>query len=114
MMRSAFVESVVVSVTFSLCWAMVGRGAPAVEGQDFVERARRIHAETIGVDSHIDTLQRVLSGKENISRRTGRGNVDLPTLRDAGMRATFFALYGPTYSKGSAAVWRPLQIRGAN
>src|SRR5207237_8144928 len=113
MMLRSFVESVVVSVTFSLCWAMVGRGAPAVEGQDFVERARSIHAETIGVDSHIDTLQRVLNGKENISRRTGRGHVDLPRLRDAGMRAHFFALYVPTYYKGAEAVRRTLQLRDA-
>jgi membrane dipeptidase len=113
MMRSAFVESAVLLVSFSLCWAVVGRGASAVEGQDSVERARRIHAETIGVDSHIDTLQRVVNGKEDVSQRTGRGHVDLPRLRAAGMRAPFFALYVPTYYKGSEAVRRTLQLRDA-
>lgn len=112
MMRSAFFESAVLLVTFSLCWAVVGRGAPAVE-QDSVERARRIHAETIGVDSHIDTLQRVVNGKEDVSQRTGKGHVDLPRLRAAGMRAPFFALYVPTYYKGSEAVRRTLQLRDA-
>jgi membrane dipeptidase len=113
MMRNALVESAVMSVILSLCVAMVGRHATAVEGQDFVERARRIHAETIGVDSHIDTLQRVLNGKEDISQRTGKGHVDLPRLREAGMRAPFFALYVPTYYKGSEAVRRTLQLRDA-
>jgi membrane dipeptidase len=113
MMRSAFVQSDVVSVIFSLCLAMVGHQATAVDQQDFVERARRIHAETIGVDSHIDTLQRVLNGKEDISQRTGKGHVDLPRLREAGMRAPFFALYVPTYYKGSEAVRRTLQLRDA-
>lgn len=112
MMRSAFIESVAGSIIFSLCLAMVGHHA-TVEGQDFVERARRIHAETIGIDSHIDTLQRVLNGKEDISQRTGKGHVDLPRLREAGMRAPFFALYVPTYYKGSEAVRRTLQLRDA-
>jgi membrane dipeptidase len=82
-------------------------------GQDHLSRARRIHAETVGIDSHIDTVQRVLNGKEDISRRTGQGHVDLPRLREAGMRAPFFALYVPTYYHGSEAVRRTLQVRDA-
>ena len=113
MTRSSFVKSILVLVTFSLCLATVGHGASSMAGQDSVERARRIHAETIGVDSHIDTLQRVLNGHEDISRPTGKGHVDLPRLREAGVRAPFFALYVPTYYKGSEAVRRTLQLRDA-
>src|SRR5688500_19040635 len=113
MMRSVFVQSAVLLVTFSLGWTRVDRGVPAVVQQDAVERARRIHAEPIGVDSHIDTLQRVVNGGEDITRRTGKGHADLPRLRDAGMRAPFFALYVPTYYKGSEAVRRTLQLRDA-
>jgi membrane dipeptidase len=112
-MRSFFVKSALVLVAFSVCQAIAGHGTSATEEQDSVARARRIHAETIGVDSHIDTLQRVLNGKEDISRRTGKGHVDLPRLREAGMRAPFFALYVPTYYKGSEAVRRTLQLRDA-
>jgi membrane dipeptidase len=114
MMRSALVKSAVVLATVSLCLALVGHGASSsMGGQGSLERARRIHAETIGVDSHIDTIQRVLNGKEDLSRRTGTGHVDLPRLREAGMRAPFFALYIPTYYKGSEAVRRTLQLRDA-
>jgi membrane dipeptidase len=118
MMRSSFVKSAVVLVTLSLCLAMVGHGAASMRGmgmagQGSLERARRIHAETIGVDSHIDTIQRVLNGKEDLSRPTGKGHVDLPRLRESGMRAPFFALYVPTYYKGSEAVRRTLQLRDA-
>jgi hypothetical protein len=102
MIRPALVGSVILAV-FSLAPAMAGSPAVPAEGQDFAGRARRIHAETIGIDSHIDTLQRVLNGKEDISRRTGKGHVDLPRLREAGMRAPFFALYVPTYYKGAEA-----------
>ncbi len=88
-------------------------GAPSATSQDHFARARRIHAEAIGVDSHIDTIQRVLNGGEDISKRTVRGHVDLPRLREAGMRAPFFALYVPTYYKGAEAVRRTLQLRDA-
>ncbi len=84
--------------------------APAAVAQDAAERARRIHASLIGVDSHIDTLQRVLNGNEDISRRTGRGHVDLPRLKEAGMVAPYFALWVPTFYKGSEAVRRTLQL----
>jgi membrane dipeptidase len=111
MIRRGFVGSVMLVVL--LAPAMPGRQTVSAGGQDFGARARRIHAETIGIDSHIDTLQRVLNGKEDISRRTGKGHVDLPRLREAGVRAPFFALYVPTYYKGSEAVRRTLQLRDA-
>src|SRR5262245_22176589 len=87
-------------------------GAPARLTQD-IARARRIHAEAIGVDSHIDTIQRVLNGGEDLSTRTSGGHVDLTRLLESGMRAPFFALYVPTYFKGSEAVRRTLQRRDA-
>jgi membrane dipeptidase len=92
---------------------LVALGPDAGQAQDAAERARRIHASLIGVDSHIDTLQRVLNGNEDISRRLSRGHVDLPRLKEAGMVAPFFALWVPTYYKGSEAVRRTLQLRDA-
>jgi membrane dipeptidase len=92
---------------------LVALGPAAVPAQDAADRARRIHASLIGVDSHIDTLQRVLNGKEDISRRLSRGHVDLPRLKEAGMVAPFFALWVPTFYQGSEAVRRTLQLRDA-
>jgi len=92
---------------------LVALGPAAVQAQDAAERARRIHASLIGVDSHIDTLQRVLNGNEDISRRLSRGHVDLPRLKEAGMVAPFFALWVPTFYKGSEAVRRTLELRDA-
>src|SRR5262245_55914550 len=92
--------------------AAAAPGAPADTSQDLA-RARRNHAEAIGVDSHIDTIQRALNGGEDISKRTAGGHVDLPRLQESGMRAPFFALYVPTYYKGSEAVRRTLQLRDA-
>jgi microsomal dipeptidase-like Zn-dependent dipeptidase len=67
-MRTSFVKPLAVLATCSLCLAIAGDGTSASEQQDSNARARRIHAETIGIDSHIDTLQRVLNGKEDIAR----------------------------------------------
>jgi membrane dipeptidase len=96
----------------SLMFASLAAAALADRSQDLA-RARRIHAEAIGVDSHIDTIQRALNGGEDISKRTTGGHVDLPRLRESGMRAPFFALYVPTYYRGSEAVRRTLQLRDA-
>jgi membrane dipeptidase len=93
--------------------ALLGAALVAAAPPDAAERARRIHASLIGVDSHIDTVQRVLNGKEDISQRLARGHVDLPRLKQAGMVAPFFALWVPTYYKGAEAVRRTLELRDA-
>ena len=93
--------------------AVLALFASSTFAEDELARARRIHSSMIGVDSHIDTVQRVLSGGEDISRRLARGHVDLPRLKDAGMVAPFFALWVPTYFHGSEAVRRTLQLRDA-
>lgn len=108
-------RKIVVVFAAALCVSVqaLSSWAPPASSQDHLARARRIHGETIGIDSHIDTLQRVLNGHEDIAQRTTKGHVDLPRLREAGMRAPFFALYVPTYYKGGEAVRRTLQLRDA-
>jgi len=75
-------------------------------------RARRIQSEVIGVDSHIDTLQRVLMEKVDI------GNVCLMarwTCRVCARRhaRAVFALWVPTFYKGAEAIRRMLDLRDA-
>ena len=62
---------------------------------------------------HIDTAQRVLIGHVDISQRLPDGQVDIPRLKEGGMHAPFFALWVPTYYKGSEAVRRTLDLRDA-
>jgi membrane dipeptidase len=81
--------------------------------EDYLERARKLAAQYIGIDSHIDTAQRVLLDGEDLTKRTGRGHVDLPRLRDGGVRAPFFALWVPSYYPGAEAVRRTLDLRDA-
>ena len=60
--------------------------------QDYMAWARRIQSEVIGIDTHIDTAQRVLIGGVDISKRLSDGQADLPRLREGGMYAPFFSL----------------------
>src|SRR5438094_929863 len=77
------------------------------------EAARRIQAKVLGFDTHNDTVQRVLYFNADLGKRSSDGMVDLPRLREAGMHVPFFALWVPTYYKGSEAVRRTLDLRDA-
>src|ERR1700733_2049396 len=76
-------------------------------------RARRLAAEAIGIDSHIDTVQRVLVMGEDLGKRWDVGHVDIPRLREGGTHAPFFALWVPVYFPGAEAVRRTLDLRDA-
>jgi membrane dipeptidase len=87
--------------------------AIALQAQDDMARARRISAEAIGIDSHIDTIQHVLVDHVDLANRLSNGMVDFPRLREGGMKAPFFALWVPVYYKGAEAVRRTLDLRDA-
>ncbi|MGH7220564.1 MAG: membrane dipeptidase, partial [Nitrospiraceae bacterium] len=96
------------------CWlALVLLFAGSAALGDDLERARRIHKEAIGIDSHIDTLQWVIYQNADLSQRHSVYHVDFPRLREGGMLAAYFALYVPTYYPGSEPVRRILQLRDA-
>jgi len=76
-------------------------------------RARRLQSEVIGIDTHIDTAQRLLYENADLSKRLSDGHVDLPRLREGGMRAPFFSLWVPVYYHGAEAVRRTLDLRDA-
>ena len=72
-----------------------------------------LDAQPIGIDTHIDTAQRVLIGGIDLAIRQPDGHADLPRLREGGMHAPFFALWVPTFYKGAEAVRRTLDLRDA-
>ena len=67
----------------------------------------------LGIDTHIDTAQRILINHDDIGQRLADGQIDIPRLKEGGMHAPFFALWVPTYYKGSEAVRRTLDLRDA-
>ncbi|MBV8819726.1 MAG: dipeptidase [Acidobacteriaceae bacterium] len=70
-------------------------------------------AQTIGIDTHIDTPQRVLIEGVDLASRLKDGHVDIPRLKQGGMNAPFFALWVPTFYHGAEAVRRTLDLRDA-
>src|ERR1700674_93279 len=70
-------------------------------------------AQTIGIDTHLDVAQRVLIEGVDLANRLNDGQVDIPRLREGGMNAPFFALWVPTFYKGTEAVRRTLDLRDA-
>src|SRR5438309_4431614 len=77
------------------------------------EAARRIQSRVLGVDTHNDTVQRVAYLNADLGKRSSDGMIDLPRLREGGIHVPFFALWVPTYYKGSEAVRRTLDLRDA-
>src|SRR5437667_10456560 len=77
------------------------------------EAARRIQSGVLGVDTHNDTVQRVIYFNADLGKRSSEGMIDLPRLREGGIHVPFFALWVPTYYKGSEAVRRTLDLRDA-
>src|SRR5438552_13875465 len=93
-------------------WVVCLSALPVL-AQDDMTRARRIQSEVIGIDTHIDTAQRLLFENADISKRLQDGHVDLPRLREGGMYAPFFSLWVPVYYHGAEAVRRTLDLRDA-
>src|SRR5260370_18187441 len=81
--------------------------------QDDMARARRIQSEAIGIDTHIDTAQRLLYENADLSEKHDDGHVAVPRLREGGMHAPFFSLWVPVYYHGAEAVRRTLDLRDA-
>ena len=88
------------------------RGVHQTNQEDTFARARKLMAEAIGIDSHIDTIQRVMLG-EDLSKPDDTGHVDIPRLREGGMHAPFFAFWVPIFFRGAEAVRRTLDLRDA-
>ena len=85
---------------------------PPAIGQQ-TDEAQRVHATTLGVDAHNDTLQRILLEGVDIGKRLADGEIDLPRLREGGVHVPFFAMAVPEYYKGADAVRGTLDFRDA-
>src|SRR5215813_13604353 len=86
-----------IRVLRSLFFFMVFFSLPTTCLAQQMDEAHRIQASVLGVDSHNDTLQRVLIEVVDIGSRLTDGQVDIPRLLEGGMHVPFFALWAPKY-----------------
>jgi|CXWL01.1.fsa_nt_gi membrane dipeptidase len=113
-----------VASTFALLGALTSMGtvgAQTTSAPDLASRARKIHAEAIVLDTHIDTTQRLMQPGWNFFERHepnargqrgpgARGNhVDYPRMREGGLDGLFFSIYMSGSVTGPVAVKRSLE-----
>lgn len=78
--------------------------------QEIGRRAAEIHRKALVIDTHMDTLQRVLVRGADLGQRSSDGQADLPRFREGGVDAQFFAVWpDPIYAPHHAAR-RTLQL----
>src|SRR6267142_1481622 len=75
-------------------------GPPAPRATVTDDRVRELHRRAVVVDTHADTLWRVLDHGDDITVPSAKGQVDLPRLIEGGVDGQFFSiwpqpLYGP-------------------
>jgi membrane dipeptidase len=69
--------------------------------------------QPIIVDGHIDTAQRMLDMRTDITNRLADGHVDVPRMREGGLTAAFFSIWvDARYARGTA-FQRALDLIGA-
>lgn len=82
------------------------------------ERVCQLHRDAIVVDTHCDTLLRVLGRRSyrasespyRLRDRHSEGHIDLPRLKDGGVDVQFFAAYIEPFYKPDRSLKRAMQI----
>src|SRR6202162_96283 len=93
------------------CLVLLFAMALTSNAQSEMARAQVLKSSLLGIDTHINTIQRVYYGHVDLGQRLPDGQVDLVRLQEGGMHAPCFALWVPTYVKGAEAVRRTLDLR---
>jgi membrane dipeptidase len=114
-----FAIACVLGGVLSLVAATTGSQSPAQSpAQSQVQsnvspQARELHSQSIVIDTHDDTTQRLLDPKFNFGTRHADGSVDIPRMRAGGLSAIFFSIWIPGTVTGPTAVQRALNQIGA-
>lgn len=80
-----------------------------MKSQAISSRGRSLHFNSIVVDTHADTTQRLLDNNFDLAVRDPRGSIDIPRLREGGISAIFFAVWIPSRVQGPPAVQRAFE-----
>ncbi|MBI1748469.1 MAG: membrane dipeptidase [Acidobacteria bacterium] len=91
-------------ITRTVLVILAGLLTLGAESESIAQKAARLHKEAIVIDTHVDTLQRVLYEGIDLGIRLPSGQVDIPRLREGGMSGVFFAVWVDSVFKGQAAV----------
>lgn len=70
--------------------------------------ARQLHFDSIVVDTHDDTTQRLLDPLFDLGQRHAEGSIDIPRMREGGLDALFFSVWVRGTVTGAPAVEQAL------
>ena len=90
--------------------AAAGLLVAAVPADEIAERARKLHASAIVLDTHVDTPQRLLFEKFDLRKRDAEGHLDIPRMREGGLNAVFMSIWTPSQVNGPKGVKRALDL----
>jgi membrane dipeptidase len=90
--------------------AAAGLLVAAVAADDIAERARKLHASAVVLDTHVDTPQRLLFEKFDLGKRDAEGHLDIPRMREGGLNAVFMSIWTPSQVNGPKGVKRALDL----
>ncbi len=104
-------------MTRELAWLVTG-GLVLVGGllsvptppDEVADRARKLHASAIVLDTHVDTPQRLLFENFDLGRRDAQGHLDIPRMREGGLNAAFMSIWTPSQINGPKGVKRALDL----
>jgi membrane dipeptidase len=65
----------------------------SAQSEPVSDKAKKLQASSIVIDTHDDTTQRLLDPHFDITVPHTDGNIDLPRMRDGGMTAIFFSIW---------------------
>ena len=90
--------------------AAAGLLVAAVPADDIAERARKLLANAVVLDTHVDTPQRLLFEKFDLGKRDAEGHLDIPRMREGGLNAVFMSIWTPSQVNGPKGVKRALDL----
>src|ERR1700683_1010082 len=102
------------SSLFAFCWALGGvfslmAVSAKLQAQTNISpQARELHSQSIVIDTHDDTTQRLLDPKFDFGAIHSDGSVDIPRMRAGGLSGIFFSIWIPGTVTGPTAVQRAL------
>src|SRR5579863_1325758 len=82
--------------------------AQSQSGSNISPQARELHFQSIVVDTHDDTTQRLLDPKFDFGVRHSDGSVDIPRMREGGLSAIFFSIWISSKILGPDAVQKAI------
>jgi membrane dipeptidase len=89
---------------FCACLAALLLASCALLRGTISDEARALHFDSIVVDTHDDTTQRLLTPDFDLGARHADGSIDIPRMRDGGLDALFFSIWIPGTVTGAEAV----------